>query len=74
MGKSGSGTCCSSTGIYGARPKFEKACFTKESLTPCIDVLTNFIGVVPFSELEGPIFILIPGLGEMKQRTGIDSD
>lgn len=41
VGNSGSGTCCSLTGMKEGSPKISKALATNGWLTPCIEVLTN---------------------------------
>lgn len=52
VGKSGSGHCCCCTGKYCPNPNTENPLATNGSLTPCIDVLVNLIGVFAFNTLK----------------------
>jgi hypothetical protein len=45
VGNSGSGFCCSFTGMKGLKPKRSKPRLSSTWLTPCIEVLTNLMFV-----------------------------
>jgi hypothetical protein len=45
VGNSGSGSCCSFTGVNGLKPKRSKLFSTNTWPTPCMDVLTNLTSV-----------------------------
>jgi len=52
VGNSGSGLCCSFTGMKGLKPKHSKPWLRNTSLTPCIEVLTNLTFVDSLRTLE----------------------